>query len=779
MIPRLHKRGKSFKGTLAYVLHDAGSHSADRVAWTLTQNLVSPPETAWFEMLETYKAQDALKARAGVDARGRKNTSPVLHYSLSWAPDEAPTPEHMQKTALSSLKALGLSEHEAVIAGHTDKGHLHVHIVVNTVHPSTGRTAALKFAKLEMSRWAEAYEKEHGIHCDARLQNNEDRRIVAGQRRAETEGHLASALRGEFKTRAAYVPIKDSSPHRGQWEAERSTTRLSPDHVLDTLTKHHSTFTRADLAREINGRTRNRNEFDRLLAEVEASSELTRLADAKTDRYTTQSLLRTERDLARMATEMGREHSHHTARLEHAARKGPVLSAEQETALSGLIGPEQLTTLLGYAGTGKSTLLGAARQSWERSGYRVLGTALSGIAAEGLQSGSGIESRTIYRLLLQIENGKEALKPNDVLVVDEAGMVGSRQIHKLLKLAEEARAKVVLVGDPEQLQAIEAGAAFRMIAERSQTSRLTTVRRQTLAWQREATIDLAEARTARALKAYAEAGQVRAHGSDKAALDAVARSWAQDQYVWHPADSTIMMTGTNRSAAHLNDAARSTLKSSGHLGKEKIVKALDEGLNRPRREFELPVAIGDRLLFTKNDPKLEVRNGTLGQVEGFGASHLIMRIGGAKGRLVDVDLTQYRNFAHGYAVTVHKAQGVTVDRAHVLAEPNMDRHSAYVALSRHRKGVELHWSQETFRTRDNMTARLSRERLKDTSIDYPEAVMRLANERSMPDRPLERSLARTFAREGAPARASAAEIRAQARAYRDTRARGADFGRER
>lgn len=779
MIPRLHKRGKSFKETLNYVLHDLKSQSDDRVGWTLTQNLYSPVETAWFEMFETYRTQEALKAANGVDARGRKNVSPVLHYSLSWAPGQEPTAEHMQQTALSSLRAMGLSEHEAVIVGHTDRGHLHLHVVVNTVHPGTGRTADLKFSKLELSRWAEAYEREHGIVCEARVQNNEDRRSLAGKREAEAEAILESVCRGEFRKRAGYVPVKDKSPSRGQWEAERRKLRLSHEHVLETLTRHNSTFTRVDLAREINIRAKNTAEFNALLAQVEVSEHLVRVPDTKTERFSTKRMVETEKDLASMASSMGRRYSHETANLAHKDRSGPELSAEQETALAALISPEQLGSLVGYAGTGKSTLLGAARQAWQQSGYRVLGAALSGIAAEGLQTGSGIPSRTIFRLLMQLENGRETLTARDVLVLDEAGMVGSRQMHTLLKAAEAAKAKVILVGDPEQLQAIEAGAAFRAIAERSPVARLTTVRRQTLAWQREATVDLAEARTGRALAAYGDAGQVRVYPADKQTLEAVAAAWAHDQYVAHRGDSSIMMTGTNKSAAQLNKAARETLKASGELGQEKLMKALDEGINRPRTEFELPVAIGDRLLFTKNDPGLDVRNGTIGQVEGFGPHHLQMRVGGPKGRLLEVDLSQYRNFVHGYAVTVHKAQGVTMDRAHVLAEPNMDRHSTYVALSRHRKGVELHWSQETFGTRDKLHERLGRERLKDTTLDYPEAIMRTVTEKSRPDRPLERSAARAFARHSARERPSAASIRQDARAWREKRGGGLDFGRER
>ena len=147
MVPRLQKRGSSFKGVCAYILHDAGKATADRVDWTATQNLVSHPEDVWFEMFETYRDSDALKEQAGRSARGRKNTTPVLHYMLSWHKEDMPSAEHMRETALSSLKALGLQDHQAVLAAHHDKDHMHVHIVVNTVNPDNGITAPLMLVR--------------------------------------------------------------------------------------------------------------------------------------------------------------------------------------------------------------------------------------------------------------------------------------------------------------------------------------------------------------------------------------------------------------------------------------------------------------------------------------------------------------------------------------------------------------------------------------------------------------------------------------------------------
>lgn len=218
MIPRLQARGRSFKGSCTYVLHDPNAKSRDRVAWIAGQNLHSDPDSAWFEMYETWKNQGQLKANAGLSARGRKNDKPVLHYTLAWHIDDKPTPEQMQAAAFASLKVLGLEEHEALIVAHDDKKHPHVHIVANTVHPYTGRTAALKYSKERLSEWAENYERVHGqIRCEERVKNNEQRRDIREQREKESLATRMLGAAGLEVTRAPYVPVKDKSPNRRQW----------------------------------------------------------------------------------------------------------------------------------------------------------------------------------------------------------------------------------------------------------------------------------------------------------------------------------------------------------------------------------------------------------------------------------------------------------------------------------------------------------------------------------------------------------------------------------
>jgi len=229
LIPRLHKRGTSFKGACGYILHDAQKTSRDRVLWNDTRNLISQVDDAWFEMFATARDQAVLKEQSGQSARGRKNTKPVLHLTLSWAHGENPTPDHMRETARSCLNALGLDQHQAVLAAHSDKAHLHVHIVVNTVHPETGMTAQLKYSKERLSRWAEAYEREHGIHCEERIKNNERRKEIAEARQQDAA--------------IPYVPIKNEQTPRNQWFDRREVEQRRRD-LRDAIWKEYTS--RAD-----------------------------------------------------------------------------------------------------------------------------------------------------------------------------------------------------------------------------------------------------------------------------------------------------------------------------------------------------------------------------------------------------------------------------------------------------------------------------------------------------------------------------------------------------
>ncbi len=307
-----------------------------------------------------------------------------------------------------------------------------------------------------------------------------------------------------------------------------------PRVALDAITKQQATLSRRDLAMFIHRHSDDAAQFDRAMGEVLTSPDCVALGrdGPGQDRFTSREMIAVEERLHRASALMAERQAHDVdawdqrRALTRAEQGGLVLSGEQKAAFQHLAKPGDLGVVVGYAGAGKSALLGVARAAWEASGYEVRGLTLSGIAAESLKSGSGIASRTIASLEHQWAQGREQLSSRDVLMIDEAGMVGSRQLERVLSAAERAGAKVVLVGDPEQLQAIEAGAAFRSITERHAHIEITQVRRQHEDWQREATRHLATGRTGEALAAYDARGMVHIAETREQAREGLVERWA-------------------------------------------------------------------------------------------------------------------------------------------------------------------------------------------------------------------------------------------------------------
>ncbi|PZU68025.1 Ti-type conjugative transfer relaxase TraA [Sphingobium sp.] len=491
---------------------------------------------------------------------------------------------------------------------------------------------------------------------------------------------------------------------------------VDPGIALDAITHSRATFTHRDLAMFIHRHSDGQQQFNEAMRAVRGSPDLIALGqDGRgEDRFTSREMIEVEQRLDRAADRLAlqQEPGLPTATnyaIRAAESKGLALGAEQDAALRHVTGGRGLSLVLGYAGTGKSAMLGVARDVWEHAGLNVRGAALAGIAAEGLENGSGIASRTIASMEHGWAQGRDLLTARDVLVIDEAGMVGTRQMQRVLSHAAEVGARVVLVGDPQQLQSIEAGAAFRALHERHGGVEITEVRRQHEGWQQDATRHLATGRTGEAIGAYAEQNMVHAADTRDQARSALIEGWDRDRQA-KPDASRIILTHTNAEVRDLNEAARERMREAGELGPDIAVKT-----ERGDRQF----AAGDRIMFLRNERSLEVKNGTLGTIEKIGTGHMAVRTD--DGRSVAFDTKDYRDFDHGYAATIHKAQGMTVDRSHVLATLGMDRHGAYVALSRHRDGVALHYGRDDFRDQARLVRTLSRERAKDMATDYQKA----------------------------------------------------------
>ena len=596
----------------------------------------------------------------------------------------------------------------------TPKPHAHVMLAMRDVGPEGFGAKNRDWNSTELLKdWREAW----SAHVNERMAE------LGLEGRIDHRSYEAQGI--ELEPQHKIGPAASRRPEQGL-EAERieDHTRIARDNgekiianpsiALDAITRQQATFTTRDLAVFAFRHSDGKEQFDQVMAAVRASPELVALGKDGRDqeRFTSRDMIAVEARLERSAGELaardghGVADRHRDAAIGAAEGRGLVLSAEQRDALDHITGSAGLASVVGYAGSGKSAMLGVAREAWEREGYTVRGAALSGIAAENLEGGSGISSRTIASLEHAWEQGREQLGPRDVLVVDEAGMIGSRQMERVLSQARDAGAKVVMIGDPEQLQAIEAGAAFRSVTERHGAAEITEIRRQREDWQRDATRALATGRTGEAIHAYDGKGMVHAADTREQARGELVDGWDRARQA-EPGKSRVILTHTNAEVRELNEEARGRLRATGDLGDDVTFSA-----DRGTRAF----ARGDRLMFLRNERSLGVKNGTLGTIERVTPEGMTVRLDG--GRQVAFDAKDYAHVDHGYAATFHKAQGVTVDRAHVLATPGMDRHSAYVGMSRHRDGAQLHYGRNDFADQRQLVRALSRDRSKDMAGDY-------------------------------------------------------------
>lgn len=519
----------------------------------------------------------------------------------------------------------------------------------------------------------------------------------------------------------------------------------NPALVLDLVIREKSVFDVRDVARVLNRHIDDAARFQDLMARILQDPQILRLDAGRInlgsglplpERFTTVGMIRLEAEMVRRSARLSARSSHLVNRrvLDLILARHAHLSDEQKVALQHVAGACRIAAIVGRAGAGKTTLMKAAREAWEASGYRVIGSALAGKAAEGLQREAGITSRTLSSWELAWANGHDQLDHKTIMVLDEAGMVSSRQMALLVEAVTRRGAKLVLIGDPEQLQPIEAGAAFRAITERIGYAELQTIYRQRDAWMRAASLDLAKGRPSDAIAAYQAHDRVIACALKAEAIDRLIADWDRD---YRPDRSCLILAHLRRDVLELNARARQRLVERGLVGAGHDFRT-EDGL----RQF----AAGDQIIFLKNDASLGVKNGMLATVMDAGRGRIVAAtIDGQEARRITVEERFYNSVDHGYATTIHKAQGATVDRVKLLASLSLDRHLTYVAMTRHREDLGIYYGSRSFARAGGLVELLSRRNLKETTLDYQagrfyQAALRFADRRGLPIVSLARQL---------------------------------------
>ncbi|MGE3810585.1 MAG: MobF family relaxase [Candidatus Nanopelagicales bacterium] len=467
----------------------------------------------------------------------------------------------------------------------------------------------------------------------------------------------------------------------------------------DGLTRHATSFDLDDVLQAISSGLPSGADvatIDRLAADVTAHPEVVALRSPDdssiwSPRWTTTELLLTEQRAIATA-DLLRTHREPASRPQavDAATATRTLGPDQVEMVRVLTsGRGRMHVVVGPAGSGKTAALAAAYEVWSGEGRHVVGAALSAMAARQLRQGSGIPSGTVAQALNGIDRafavpGDLRLSRGSVLVIDEAGMVGTRDLDRLLAHVAEVGATVVLVGDPAQLPEIEAGGVFAELASRGAIE-LRTNRRQDAAWERAALAELRDGDPGRALDAYVAHGRVHIV-ADRDALHAqVVADYLEAR---RDGADVAILASTRAQVRALNDHAREELAAAGELAGPELVIAGEQG--------GVALRAGDRVIVTVNDYPRGLLNGTQATVTAVDVPLGVATVVAADGGVHSFGRDQLSDgwLDHAYALTCHKAQGQTLDRALVVGSAALGRETAYVALSRGREENRLYLAPE-------------------------------------------------------------------------------------
>jgi Ti-type conjugative transfer relaxase TraA len=540
-------------------------------------------------------------------------------------------------------------------------------------------------------------------------------------------------------------------------EANQEAAR-DPAQVLATLTRNNATFTERDLDRHLTKQlgqegTDAAAEIAGVRAAVLKSANLVPLHDRESGvtagRFTTRQVREEERsalsDAEKLAEARSGAVSGRSAQAAEAARS---MRPDQQEAFAYATGAGKLKVIVGRAGTGKSYTLGAIADAHERDGKRVVGLAPTNAVAQDMAGEGFREASTAHSALFKLKNGRTSWDRNTVVVVDEAAMLDTRITGELLSAARQASAKVILAGDDRQLTSIERGGLFTEMRERHGSAEITEVTRQRVDWQRQAARDLAEGRFVEAVGAFDRAGAITWTDRQEQARSALVAAWTRDGEE-RAGQSRFVFAYTNKDVDALNAELRQVRRERGELTGADVRLETKHGA--------ASFAVGDRVQFTDTDKKRHIYNGNVGTITGLDArtGQLTARLdaaAGSAGREVTFSPGEFEGFRHGYAGTIYKGQGKTLDRTYLYHTEHWRSAASYVALTRQRESAQVFVARETARDAGQLARQMGRGEVRAASVAWA-AADELPRARQAQERP---------ERQAAQAEAPRQEVRAKA-----------------
>jgi ATP-dependent exoDNAse (exonuclease V) alpha subunit len=491
------------------------------------------------------------------------------------------------------------------------------------------------------------------------------------------------------------------------------------DTVLDSLNSKSATFTEDDILRKIHKLNIDRENISEISKNVLKKSK--HIGENKKGEllYTGKKYQRLESSVLSKFKKLSGKIAKTVCTPEiisNVMKKYQHMSKDQKTAIVRICGKHNIDILIGKAGSGKTVALKAIAEIYKKSGSRVIGASLSAFASENLGKATKIESRSIaYWIhnkwkLSKIENDKSTLfsdeefgdeltqlKLGDVLIIDEAGMVGASDWKKILNIAEKFELKLIIVGDYNQFKPISAGDCLRLfMSANPNIFELKKILRQKTKWMQKASVEFSKLNIANALKMYHEKAKI--HAVDDTISHAAQKYLKQEKY-----GSIVILCYFKSECAKINNAIRSMKKENGELG-EDIVE-----ING--RFF----AKNEKIMLLQNDRTFNIKNGQTAIVRSFDKGILSIE---TETGIKNIDVDEYEQIDYAYAITLHKSQGKSFDNTIVIASKKMNSRAFYVAMTRHIKDVTLYYKKSDFKTLHELVKSASRYDYKDSLEDY-------------------------------------------------------------
>ncbi len=615
-----------------------------------------------------------------------------------------------------------------------DHTNWHAHLLITTRRIEGGQLAAKKARDLDpevrkagtrsVVTDAEAWGETWRVHQDRYFQEHGiELRVDA------TAAHPGEHI-GPVRMR------KVDSPAVARAEALRTTNEAAardPEQVLAALTRNNATFTERELdcylAKHLGAGPDGTPDAAQVQdisvakAAVMGHKDVLPLHNRETGEAAGRFTTGTVRDQERAALADGvavagvGHHRGVTTRHRDAALGSRTLREDQRAAFEHAVAGGGLKLVEGRAGTGKSYTLAAVREAHERAGHRVVGLAPTNAVAQDLKADGFTEAGTVHSALFGLKNGRTSWDRRTVVVVDEAAMLDSRVTGELLGEARRAGAKVILAGDDRQLASIERGGLFTELRQRHGAAEITEVTRQKVDWQRQAARDLAEGRFDTAVNAYDRHGAITWTADQDEARAALVARWKADTLA-DPKTSRFVFAYTNADVSQVNAELRQVRRDRGELGSPDVRFETKHGA----ADF----AVGDRVQFTDTDKKRHLYNGNAGVITGIDArtGQLTARLdaaAGALGREVTWAAAEFEGFRHGYAGTIYKGQGKTLDHTYLLHTHHWRAAASYVALTRQRESAQVFVAEDTARDARQLARQMGRGEVRAASVAWATA----------------------------------------------------------